>query len=121
MSSGQLTNMTLEFAVQIVELYKCLCTNKREFVMSKQLLRSGTSIGANINEANYAVSKLDFIAKLHIALKEASETDYWLKLLNLTHFIEGDQYIVLYTKCREIQKMLISSLNTAKQNLNDKK
>lgn len=81
--------------------------------MSKQLLRSGTSIGANIHEANFAVSKADFINKMHIALKEASETEYWLIILEKTGFLP-EQGLVLKEKCNGLKRMLISTLNTSK-------
>ena len=79
---------TFDFAIRIVNLYKHIITHKKEYVLSKQLLRSGTSIGANVNEALYGQSKKDFISKLHISLKEASETQYWLELLNATNFLD---------------------------------
>ena len=81
------------FAVRIVNLYKFLTEEKKEFVMSKQLLRSGTSIGANVREAEQAESKADFIHKLSIALKEANETEYWLDLLQETKFLNNSEYI----------------------------
>ena len=101
------------FALRIIRFYKYLTEEKREYVLSKQLLRSGTSIGANIREAFYAHSKADFIAKLQIALKECSETEYWIELI-----LKSDYYrnISLLDKCTEIKKMLISSINTAKTN-----
>ena len=79
---------TFDFAIRIVKLYKYITTEKKEYVLSKQLLRSGTSIGANVNEALYGQSKKDFISKLHISLKEASETQYWLELLNATGYLD---------------------------------
>ena len=85
--------------------------------MSKQLLRSGTSIGANIAEAQYAISKADFIAKLQIALKEANETGYWLELLFKTNYISETEYKALDSACTSIRVMLISSINTAKANV----
>ncbi len=85
------------FAIRIVNLYKFLCSDKHEFVMSKQLLRSGTSIGANLSAAMYAISRNDFIAKVFISLKEAAETEYWLDLLNKTGFL-SDVGVQLYYK-----------------------
>ena len=85
-------------------------------MLLNQLLRSGTSIGANIHEANYAVSKADFINKFQIALKECYETDYWLELFRDTKMITEDEYADMYSKCSKIRKLLIASLNTAKNN-----
>ena len=105
---------SMDFAVRIVNLYKYLCDEKREFVLSKQLLRSGTSIGANLREAKYGQSKNDFIAKVSIALKETSEAEYWLELLYKTNFLNEKQYNDINTDCSEIAKMLISTLKTSK-------
>ena len=101
------------FAIRMVNLYSYLAKTKNEYVMSKQLLRSGTSIGANIREAFYAHGKADFIAKLQIALKECSETEYWIELI-----LESGYYHdkTLLDKCIEIKKILIASLNTSKEN-----
>ena len=105
------------FAFRIIKLYRYLCAEKQEYVLSKQLLRSGTSIGANINEANYGQSPADFISKMQIALKEASETGYWLELLYKTNYIGEEQYNFLESQCRSLRAMLVSSINTAKNNL----
>lgn len=104
---------SVDFAIDIVNYYKWLCFERKEYVMSKQILRSGTSIGANIHEANYAVSRKDFIAKMHIAMKEASETGYWLVVLNKTGFLPKD-YVWLIDKCDELKKMLTATLKTTK-------
>lgn len=104
------------FAIRTINLYKYLCSDKKEYVLSKQLLRSGTSIGANVREAAFAQSKNDFISKMSIALKEASETHYWLELLNETGYltdVEGDS---LKKDCKEILKILQASVITAKAN-----
>ena len=93
------------FAVRIVKLYKFLTENKKEFVLSKQLLRSGTSIGANIREAEQAESKADFIHKLSISLKEANETEYWLDLLNKTEYLNSSEYISVQKDIKEILKL----------------
>ena len=108
---------SFDFAVRIVNLYKYLTDNKNEYVLSKQLLRSGTSIGANIREAQYAHGKADFIAKLQIALKEANETGYWLELLFKTNYINEKQYKELDAVCTGLRAMLIASINTAKENM----
>ena len=105
----------LDFAVSIINLVKSL-KEKRESIISNQIGRSGTSIGANIYEAQYAHSKADFIAKLQIALKEANETAYWLELLYKTNYITESEYKVLDSACTSIRIMLISSINTAKEN-----
>lgn len=104
------------FAIDIVKLYQKLCTDKKEFVLSKQLLRSGTAIGALVAEATYAQSKADFISKLHISLKEAHETEYWLCLLNDSDLLEQDSYDKMILKLKEILKILIACINTAKEN-----
>ena len=104
------------FALRVVKLYKYLI-EAREFVLSKQTLRSGTSVGANIVERNRGQSKSDFVHKLSIALKEADETEYWLNLLRDGGFISSAQAKSLLEDCLELQKMLTSSLNTAKKNL----
>ena len=104
-----------DFAIVIVRLVKILM-EKKEFVLSKQLLRSGTSIGANIREAVQAQSKADFIHKLSIALKEASETEYWLDLLRATDYITNEEYESIMPKLVELLKLLTSIINTSKNN-----
>ena len=116
MSESKLRTQSMDFAVQIINLVKSL-KEKRESIISNQIGRSGTSIGANIREAQYAHGKADFIAKLQIALKEANETGYWLELLHKTSYITEEQYNVLNTTCTSIRVMLIASINTAKENL----
>lgn len=106
----------MNFAIQIIQLVKVL-KDRRESIISNQIGRSGTSIGANIHEAQYAHGKADFIAKLQIALKEANETGYWLQLLYKTNYITEAEYQNLDSACTSIRVMLISSINTAKQNL----
>ncbi|GAP71752.1 hypothetical protein SAMD00024442_17_57 [Candidatus Symbiothrix dinenymphae] len=108
------------FAVRIVNLYKYLCGEKREFVLSKQLLRSGTSIGANLAEAEYGISEKDFLLKVYIALKEAAETIYWLDILCETEFINNDEYKSMKSDCEEILKMLKSTTKALTQKLNSK-
>ena len=108
-----LLEKSLVFAARIVKLHKYLTKEKKETMIAKQILRSATSIGANANEAVYGISKADFIARLHIALKECAESEYWLELL-----LEGgytDNKIVL-EHCVEVKKILIASINTAKNN-----
>ena len=96
------------FALKVIALYKKLCDTNREFVMSKQLLKSGTSIGANIKEAQQGQSKADFYAKLYIALKEASETEYWLELLHESGYIGEEEFSAIYQDCQEIIKLLVA-------------
>ena len=88
----------------------------KSIIISKQIIRSGTSVGANINEAQYGNSKADFVAKLHIALKETAETEYWLRLLSKSHYIDYKMFESLLNDCLELKKLLISSINTAKKN-----
>ena len=113
MPESRLRTLSLEFAVQILNLVKDL-KNQRETIVSNQIGRAGTSIGANIHEAQYAHGKSDFIAKLQIALKEANETGYWLELLQKTNYIDDVQYRELNDACSQIRVMLIKSINTAK-------
>ena len=107
-----LKDMSYAFAVRIVKMYKYLCDKKHEYVLSKQVLRSGTSIGANIVEANGAISKDDFSAKMSIAYKEALETKYWLDLLKDSGFLESKGYDELYQEADEISRMLFAVLKS---------
>lgn len=102
------------FALDIISVYKIL-VEKKEYVLSKQLLRSGTSIGANIHEAVASESKKDFIHKLGIAVKESRETSYWLNLLNDSNYISNEQFTLLITKCEEITRILNSIILTTKE------
>lgn len=104
------------FAVRIIKMYRVLCEEKREYVLSKQLLRSGTSIGANVREAKRAQTTPDFYAKLFVALKEAEETEYWLELLVETEYISQDMYESIYADNEELVKILVSSTKTIKEN-----
>ncbi len=115
MHNDELSVQSMGFAVQIINLVKNLKA-KHETVISNQIGRSGTSIGANIREAQYAHSKSDFISKLQIALKEANETGYWLELLYKTDYIDEQTYKTLDSACASIRIMLISSINTSKEN-----
>ena len=105
---------SMSFAVRIVKLNQYLHSSKHEYVLSKQLLRSGTSIGANVREAKYGQSKNDFIAKMSIALKEASETEYWLELLSKTEYLTDEQYKSIRADCSELAKILTSIVKSAK-------
>ena len=106
---------SLKFAARIVKLYLYLVNQKKESIISKQLIRSGTSIGANANEAAYGVSRADFIAKMQIALKETAETEYWLRLLVLSGYVEKADGDSIISDCLEIKRILIASLKTAKE------
>ena len=111
-----LKDKSIAFAVRVVNCYKFLEKEKKEKVMSKQLLRCGTSIGANIHEGIYGQSVADFVCKLSIALKEASETSYWLLILHETEFLSDEMYDSIKSDIDEIIKLLISSLKTTKKN-----
>lgn len=115
MKENKLADLSMNFSVQIISLVKDL-KSKRESVISNQIGRSGTSIGANICEANYAQGKKDFVSKLEIALKEANETRYWLELLFRTNYIDEQTYKTLNDQCTSIRIMLVASCRTAKQN-----
>ena len=115
MAESKLRTHSMDFAVSIIELVKEL-KGKRESIISSQIGRSGTSIGANIREAQYAHGKADFIAKMQIALKEANETGYWLELLYRTQYIDQVQYQRLDAACTSIRVMLVASIRTAKEN-----
>jgi len=102
------------FALRIIKLYNFLCDSKKEFVLSKQVLRSGTSIGANAKEASLAQSKADFAAKLSISLKEAGETEYWLELLHESGYIDDNAFNSIYADCQELLRIITSILKTAR-------
>ena len=114
MSESKLRSLSMDFAVEILELVKHLKSH-HESVIANQIGRSGTSIGANIHEAQYAQSRKDFISKLEIALKEASETGYWLESLHRSPYIDDTKYKALSDKCATIRIMLIASCKTAKE------
>ena len=112
-------NLSLDFAIRIVNLYKFLCTQKKEYVLPNQVLRSGTSIGANLAESEMSQSAPDFIAKLHIALKEANETKYWLTLLQKTNYITKEQFDSINKDLRVIIGLLVNGLKKIKDKQND--
>lgn len=105
---------SFQFAVRIVKLCRYLRDEKKEFILSKQLLRAGTSIGANIAESQQAQSRPDFISKLCIALKEASETNYWLRLLRATDYLSETEYRTMIVQCKELKRLLTSILKSTK-------
>ena len=106
---------SFSFAIRIVNLCRFLRESQNEYVLSKQLLRSGTSIGANVAEAQQAQSKSDFIHKINIALKEAYETNYWIRLLHATHYLKDQEYESIISDCTELEKLLIAITKTAKK------
>ena len=116
MKENLLIDKSIVFASRIIKLNQYLTKTKKETIISKQIVRSGTSIGANINEANYGQSKADFVSKMHIALKETAETEYWLKLLIMSEYITEDMGKSLLNDCLEIKRILIATINTAKEN-----
>ncbi len=116
MKQNILIDKSIDFAAKIIKLQNFLVKFKKESIISKQIVRSGTSIGANINEASYGQSKADFISKLHISLKETAETEYWLKLLLKSDLLSRAEYDNLIKDCIEIKRLLIASINTAKNN-----
>ena len=115
MKENKLVELSMNFSVEIIHLVKYL-KSQHETIISNQIGRSGTSIGANIHEAQYAQGKKDFISKLEIALKEASETGYWLELLHRTSYIDEQNYKKLSSQCASLRVMLIASCKTAKEN-----
>ncbi|MBQ2593444.1 MAG: four helix bundle protein [Candidatus Riflebacteria bacterium] len=117
MRESILANKTVDFAVRIVRFYQYLCKEKKEYVLSKQILRSGTSIGANVRESRNAQSKADFINKLNVALKEADETQYWLEIMERAEIIDFKQIESLHNNLNEIISILVSSIKTVKKKL----
>ncbi|BAX80171.1 four helix bundle protein [Labilibaculum antarcticum] len=121
MKPNPVNDKSYQFSVRIINLYKFLKSNKHEYVLSKQILRCGTSVGANIEEALGGISKKDFIAKLHISFKEARETHYWLRLLKDTEYIDDKMFESLILDCEEILKLLSKIIETSKSNLSQDK
>ncbi|MCO5259474.1 MAG: four helix bundle protein [Crocinitomicaceae bacterium] len=117
MKENVIKRKSFEFAVLVVEMNKKLNGEMREFVLSKQFLRSGTAVGALIREAEQAESKKDFIHKLAISLKEANETEYWIELMHETKLIQVDDFEDLFSRVKELIRMLISIINTTKRNI----
>jgi four helix bundle protein len=116
MKPNPIKQKSFDFAIEIVKLSKRLAENKKEYILSKQLLRSGTSIGALVRESEHAESKADFIHKLSISLKEANETEYWLLLLVATDYLSENEFANYHSKIVEILKMLTSIIKTSKLN-----
>ena len=114
MKNNTILEKTMDFSVRVVNMYKYLCTEKKELIMSKQLLRCGTSIGANAHEAHNGQSNKDFIAKMYISLKEATETEYWLNLLIRTEYLTKEQGNSILEDCVEIKRILTAIIKTMK-------
>jgi four helix bundle protein len=119
-----MNNIALEksrkFAIRIYNLYKHLCDEKHEYTLAKQLLRSGTSIGANLSEAQYSISKKEFLAKATISLKECAETEYWLDLLKETNLLSSTEYDSIIKDCKDLLHILIATVKTTKEKLRKK-
>jgi four helix bundle protein len=120
-----MNNIALEksrkFAIRVYNLYKYLCEEKHEFTLAKQLLRSGTSIGANLTEAQYSVSKKEFLVKATISLKECAETEYWLDLLKETHLLSPAEHNSIINDCKSLLRLLIASIKTLKEKIKQEK
>lgn len=117
MDNNNVEYLSVEFAIRTIKLYQFLCNEKKEYVMSKQVLRSGTSIGANIVEAECGISKKDFLSKMYIAYKECAETSYWLLLLYRTEYITEEQYTSVKVDCDTLMRMLSSITKTTEENM----
>jgi four helix bundle protein len=115
MKDHPLKDKSYRFAIRIVKLSQFLQQDKKEFVLSKQVLRSGTAVGALIREAEFGQSKADFTNKMSISLKEANETEYWLSLLRDTDYISENQFVSLHADCKELIAMLVSTVKTSKK------
>lgn len=112
---------SFSFAIRAINLYKWLVAEHKEYILSKQLLRSGTAIGALVKEAEHAQSKADFLNKMNVALKEANETEYWLMLLKSTDFISEKEFTSIHSDCQELIKLLASIVKTTKTTLENKR
>jgi len=112
--NNSIQEKSFRFAVRIVKLCRYLQTEKKEYILTKQLLRSGTSIGANVSESQQAQSRPDFVNKLNIALKEASETEYWLRLLYETDYLNDKYFTSIMADCDEVKSLLVAIVKSAK-------
>lgn len=117
MADNVIRDKSKKFALRAINIYKYLCNDKKEFVLSKQLLRSGTSIGANVCEAINSMSKKEFVAKMNIALKESAESEYWLELLHESEYITSKEFESIILDCIEIKSLLTSIIKTTNKNL----
>ena len=116
MGENQLVDLSKRFAIDTINLCTEIQRSQKNYVLANQLLRSGTSVGANIHEANYAASRADFINKLQISLKECYESEYWLDIFKETNIITAEQHNAMFLQCSKIRKLLVASINTAKKN-----
>lgn len=121
MAQSLISDKSKNFALRIIAMYKFLTEQKREFILSKQVLRSGTSIGANVREALAAQTDADFLAKIYVSFKEANETAYWLELLHESDYLDEKTYNSIYSDCQEIIKMLASIAKTQKMKIEQSK
>lgn len=117
MENNTVAEKSIAFSIRLIKIYKILTQDRKEYILSKQLLRSGTAIGALIREAEHGQSKADFLSKMNIALKEANETDYWLLLLYKGEYLNEKEYNSIIEDCTELLKMLIKIVKTTKENL----
>ena len=117
MRENLILTKSTQFAIRIINLYKFLCDSQKEFILSKQVLRSGTSIGANVAEADCAITKSDFLSKIYVAYKECSETMYWLLLLRETNYIDSRSYNSITKDCKELIRMLSAATKTTEKNI----
>ena len=115
MKDNVIVEKSMSFAVRIVKLYQYLCNEKKEYELGKQILRSGTSIGANVREGVQAQSKNDFVAKMNISLKEAAETEYWIELMHKSEILSNEQYESIIKDANEIARILTSIVKSSKQ------
>ena len=115
---GFIYTKCMDFSIRISRLYSFLCEEKHEYVFSKQILRSGTSIGANLAEAQYGISKKDFLSKAYISLKETAETMYWLEIIYREGYLTSEQFTSIFTDCEELKKLFMSITKTTKKSLN---
>ena len=115
MEKNNLQNKSFHFAIRVVKLSKILKAERKEYTLSNQLLRAGTSIGANVSEARQAQSRSDFLSKMNIALKEAVETEYWLRLLEATDYLTAPEFPSIYADCEELVKILVSTVKHTKE------
>lgn len=117
MKQNLVYNKAFKFSIRIIKLYQFLRNNKHEYILSKQIIRSGTSIGSNIKEATQAQSKKDFLNKINIALKETVETEYWLELMKESNFVSEESFKSIYEECKELYRILSSIVKTTKDNI----
>ena len=121
MKQNIVADKSIAFAIRMIKAYQFLCKEQHEYIISKQMVRSGTSIGANVCEAEHAESKADFVHKMSITLKEANETNYWLLLLNKSEYINSKEYDSIHKECDELIRLLATIVKTTKKSIQDAK